>query len=636
MIARRMFVALVMLAVAGGLLTLLWQVLAPGGWTLAKLAMLVGLLGTAPWAGLCLANGLLGFLVLISAARTIDPRATPPPSCRRRSASTTCLRAASELVDANTHRPDGTGSQGESNPPVPTIVSVHETTPAATAPDPPPMAMVVTVRSEDLAPILPRLLHLLNTLASACPAWTIAAFVLSDTADPPAVAAEEHALAALAQADRARIRYRRRADNTGFKAGNVMDFLDHYATGFDLLLVLDADSAITAAAVLRLARAMQTDPRLGIVQHLTVGEPATSPFARLFQFGMRSGMRTWAAGQDFWQGDAGPYWGHNAVVRIAPFRAHARLALLPDGRHILSHDQIEAALLRGAGWGVRVLVDEDGSFEAFPPVLPEHLRRELRWLAGNLQYVHLLRLKGLQLMGRWQLVQAILLFAGAPFCLLFLLGAATAAATDRTSAFPAGAALALTLAWAGALYAPKLLGYLEVLISRAKRTRYGGTARFLAGTLAETIFTLIYDAIGPLTKTIAIARLMLGAQPGWTVQNRSARGVGWAEAARLCWPHTLMGIAVFAAFACAGPRAVLWALPFAGGLLLAVPFAVLTADRRLGHWLHRHGIAAVPEEIARNVTDAEVARPLYNSPALAGEVAERSGAGEGTTDALLR
>jgi membrane glycosyltransferase len=260
-------------------------------------------------------------------------------------------------------------------------------------------------------------------------------------------------------------------------------------------------------------------------------------------------------------------------------------------------------LLRGAGWGVRVLVQEDGSFEAFPPALPEHLRRELRWLAGNLQYVHLLGLNGLQPMGRWQLVQAILLFAGAPFYLLFMLGAAAAAATDHTSAFPASAALALTLAWSGALYAPKLLGYLEVLTSRAKRTHYGGVARFLAGVLAETIFTLTYDAIGPLSKTIAIARLVLGAQPGWAAQNRSARGVGWIEAARLGWPHTLLGIAVFAAFACAGGRAMLWAAPFAGGLLLAVPFAVLTADQRLGHWLHRHEIAAVPEEIARDAGD---------------------------------
>jgi membrane glycosyltransferase len=614
MIARRMIVALVMLGVTGGLLTLLWQVVAPGGWTLAKLAMGVGLLGTAPWTGLCLANGLLGFLVLISGAQQIDPRPPPQPSCRRRPASTTCLRAASEVVDTGLRRHDDAGSQAEPIVSTPDIIPAPETTSAATAPAPPPMAVAVTVRSEHLAPILPRLLHLLDALALACPAWTVVAWVLSDTSDPTAVAAEERALAALAQADRARIRYRRRANNTGFKAGNIMDFLDHDATGFDLLLVLDADSTMTAAAVLRLARAMQPDPRLGIVQHLTVGEPAASPFARLFQFGMRAGMRTWAAGQDWWQGDAGPYWGHNALVRIAPFRAHARLALLPDGRHILSHDQIEAALVRGAGWGVRVLVDEDGSYEAFPPALPEHLRRELRWLAGNLQYVHLLGLKGLQPMGRWQLVQAILLFAGAPFCLLFLLGAATAAATDRTSAFPAGPALALTLAWAGTLYAPKLLGYLEVLISRTKRARYGDAARFLAGVLAETIFTLTYDAIGPLSKTIATARLVLGAQPGWTAQNRSARGVGWIEAARLGWPHMLLGIAVFAAFACAGGRAVLWAAPFAGGLLLAVPFAVLTADQRLGHWLHRHGIAAVPEEIARNVggkVAAAAAAPIF-------------------------
>jgi membrane glycosyltransferase len=558
MIARRLLVALVVLGVTGGLLALLCQVLAPGGWTVAKLAMLVGLLGIAPWTGLCLANGLLGFLRL---------------------------------------------------------VSTRASTPMAAMPAPPPMAVAMTVRSEDLAPVLTRLLRLLDTLASACPGWTVAAWVLSDTADPQAVTVEARALAALSEADRARIRYRRRFENTGFKAGNIMEFLDHHASGFDLMLVLDADSSMSAEAALRLARAMQADPRLGIVQHLTVGEPATSPFPRLFQFGMRAGMRTWAAGQDWWQGDAGPYWGHNAMIRIAPFRVHARLPLLPDGRHILSHDQVEAALLRGAGWGVRLLADEDGSFEVFPPALPEHLRRELRWLAGNLQYGHLLRLKGLRPMGRWQLVQAILLFAGAPFCVLFLLGAAAAAATDRASAFPAGAALALTLAWSLALYAPKILGYLEVLISPAKRASYGGAARFLAGVLAETVFTLTYDAIGPLSKTIAIVRLVLGARPGWTAQNRFDRGVGWGEAARLCWPHTLLGIAVFSMFACAGGRAVLWALPFAGGLLVAVPFAVVSADRRVGRWLRRHGVAAVPEEVAHDVAEP---RALYTSPALGG------------------
>jgi membrane glycosyltransferase len=548
MIARRLLVALAMLDVTAGLVVLLLHVLAPGGWTIPKLAMLIGLLGTAPWTGLCLANGLIGFLVRLSARGTAAPLAVPS--------------------------------------------------------DLPPMAVVLTVRNEDLSPALTRLRHMLDAVGVACPGWTIAGFVLSDTSDPDAMAREDEAFQALSGPDRARIRYRRRANNSGFKAGNVMEFLDHHAGGFELMVVLDADSSMSAEAVQRLASMMQTDPHLGIVQHLTVGAPATSPFPRLFQFGMRAGMRSWAAGQNWWHGDEGPYWGHNAMIRIAPFRAHARLPLLPGGRHILSHDQVEAALLRGAGWGVRVLAEEEGSFEVFPPALPEHLARELRWLTGNLHYVHLLGLTGLRPMGRWQFVQAILLFTGAPFYVLFLCGAAAAAATDHASAFPATAAFALALAWSGALYMPKLLGYLEVLISRTKRAAHGGGPRFLAGMLAETVFMLTYDAVTSVSKTVAIVHLLRGRRPGWEAQNRIDRGVGWAEAIRLCWPHTLLGIVVFGGFACAGWHAVLGALPFAGGLLVGAPFAVITADQRLGRWLRRHGIAAAPEEIAPRIAAA--------------------------------
>jgi len=356
---------------------------------------------------------------------------------------------------------------------------------------------------------------------------------------------------------------------------------------------------MSAAAVLRLVRAMQADPTLAIAQHLTVGLPAASAFPRLFQFGMRAGMRTWATGQAWWQGDEGPYWGHNAVVRIAPFRTHCRLPLLPGGRHILSHDQFEAAVLRGTGWGVRVLPDEDGSWEANPPALPEFVRRDLRWLAGNLQYWHLLRLRGLRPMGRWQLCQAILMFAGAPLYLLFLLAAAAAAASDATSPFPMAPAAGLTIAWAGALYAPKLLGYAEVALSPAKRQRYGGFARFARGTLAEFGFTLLLDAISVVAKTGAMLRLAYGAAAGWTPQNRSERGVTWGEATRLLWPQTGLGVLVFAGFAAAGWRATLWALPFAGGLLAAIPLCVLTADPRFGRWLRDRQIAAIPEEHPR-------------------------------------
>jgi len=544
MAARRALVVLIVLLAAAGLGTLLFHVLAPGGWTLPKLVMLAAFAGTAPWTGLCLANGLIGFAILL-----IDgPRSLP-----------------------------GAGDPG----PLPRT------------------ALAVTVRDEDMRRVLPPLRHLLRELDACGASDAFTLFILSDTQDAQA-AAEAREVAAFRAEDRdpSRIHYRRRPANVGFKAGNIMDFLDRHADGFEVMVTLDADSEMSAVAVLRLVRTLRADPTLAIAQHLTVGLPASSAFPRLFQFGMRAGMRTWAVGQDWWQGDEGPYWGHNAAVRVAPFRAHCRLPLLPGGRHILSHDQVEAAVLASAGWGVRVLPVEDGSREANPPALPEFLRRELRWLAGNMQYWHLLRLPGLRPMGRWQLMQAILLFASAPLYLVFLLAAAAAAATDRVSAFPAAPALALTGAWLGALYAPKLLGYTEVALSPDKLARYGGLVRFVRGAAAEIGFTLLLDAVSSVAKTNALARLTFGAHFDWTSQNRGDRGVRWSEATRLLWPQTLLGVLVFAAFTTAGWTTALWALPLAGGLLTAIPLCVLTAEPRFGRWLREGCVAAIPEEIS--------------------------------------
>jgi membrane glycosyltransferase len=553
MTARRAFVVLIVLIVAIGLGTLLWRVLAPGGGTIPKILMAMAFLGTAPWTGLCVANGVIGFVLLYCSR--------PPPRPAPR---------AKEALPAT--------------------------------------AIALTVRDEDLGGVLPGLQRLLDELGDR---FTL--FVLSDSRDPTG---EADAVAAF----RGRIRYRHRAKNTGFKAGNIMDFLDHHAEGFELMLTLDADSCMSADAVLRLIRIMQADPSLAIVQHLTVGRPATSAFPRLFQFGMRAGMRSWATGQAWWQGDEGPYWGHNAIVRIAPFRTHCRLPLLPGGQHILSHDQVEAAVLAGAGWGVRVLPEEDGSYEINPPGLPEFLRRELRWLAGNLQYRHLLSLPGLRPMGRWQLIQAILLFAGTPLYVLFLLGAAWAAATDAVSAFPANAALQLTIAWLGALYAPKLLGYAEIALSPEKRARYGGLMQFAIGVATEIAFTLLLDAISAVAKTQAMLRLAIGSRADWKPQNRTDRGVGWSEAIWLLWPQTMLGVTVFAGFAAAGWTAVLWALPLSGGLLVAIPFCVITAHPRFGRWLRQREVAAIPEEINQRITPSRTRAGAAATLALQTEV----------------
>ncbi len=544
------------LLIGTGLLALMLRVLAPGGWTGWEVLLLLAWLGTLPWTTLCAANALLGFALRLR--RPVSDAAPPGP-------------------------PRGT------------------------------TAITLCLRHEDTAAALARLVPLLDGLEAAGAGHRFVLWLLSDSQDPVAVGREEAAVAAFAALRTQRlipVRYRRRAGNPGFKAGNVMDFLDHHAGGLEFFLCLDADSEMSAAAVLRLVAIMEADPRLAILQPLIAGRPAATAFTRMFQFGMRAGMRVWAAGQDWWQADEGPYWGHNALLRIAPFRAHARLEPLPDGSQILSHDQIEAVRLHAAGWKVRCLPDDEGSLEGNPPTLPDFLIRDQRWGAGNMQYWALLRLPGLRPMGRWQLLQAILLFASAPLWLVLLLAAVLNAAAPGDAATlgaapgatpgtaVGGGALFVLLAanWL-ALYAPKLLGYAELLLRPDQAARFGGRRAAVRGILAELVFTTFCDPLTMADKALFLLRLPFGARPGWLPQNRDARGVRWRDAARLLWPQAVLGAVTLGGLASAGGSAWLWGLPVAGPLLLGIPFAVLTAHPGFSDRIRRAQLCRTPEEI---------------------------------------
>ncbi|WP_338664152.1 glucans biosynthesis glucosyltransferase MdoH [Pararoseomonas sp. SCSIO 73927] len=545
---RRALFLLLCLSVVLPLAALLWRVLSPGGWTGWEVAIAVLYLGTLPWTAICTANAAAGLFLLLReedapaflVPQVVAPRAGPP------------LRTA----------------------------------------------IAVCIRNEAMEAVLPPLARLLDGLAAAGERGRFTLWFLSDTQDPAHAAAEEAAIMAVAAGAPLPVRYRRRAGNAGFKAGNVMEFLDRHAEGHELALMLDADSEMSAGAVLRLVRGMEADPRLALIQQLIAGRPAARAFARLFQFGMRAGMRAWATGQGWWQLDDGPYWGHNAILRIAPFREHARLEPLPDGSAILSHDQVEAVRLHAAGWRVRCLPAEEGSLEGNPPALPEFLARDVRWGAGNMQYRHLILRPGLTLMGRWQLAQAMLLFLCAPLWLGMLLAAVGNAATGGGAGTPVGALAALLgLTWA-ANAAPKLLGYAELLVRGERAAPYGGRGAVLRGAGAEILFSLLVEPVSLLNKSLALGRLALGARGGWAPQNRADRGVAWADAARLLWPHTLVGVGCAAVLAGVSGTAPLLALPFLAGLVLAVPVCVLTASPGLSAWLMRHRIAATPEELA--------------------------------------
>jgi membrane glycosyltransferase len=558
MTRRRLLFSVLVVATVSALLWLMALTLSPGGLGFVDWILLALFTVTLPWMVIGLWNAIIGFLILRFAA---DPVAVALPAVSR-------VRG-DEPITAS-------------------------------------VALLACIRNEAPARLLRNLTPMLEGLAASGAGANFHLYLLSDTDDAAVAAAEEQAFAALQERWHGRIAvtYRRRAANTGFKAGNLRDFCERYGDRHELGVTLDADSYMPAAAILRMVRVMQAAPEIGILQGLVVAMPSASAFARLFQFGMRLGMRSYTIGAAWWQGDCGPHWGHNAVLRLAPFAVHCDVAPLEAaglyGGPVLSHDQVEAVLMRRAGYEVRVLPEETLGFEENPPTLMEFIRRDLRWCQGNLQYVRLLLLPGLKPVSRYQLLFALLMFLDWPAWIgLAVLGTlAVALAHSPTEVVRGDAGLFLLAAVLIMWFAPTLATLLDVLMRPDERRSFGGTGRLLAGVAANIAFTLALWPIRWFSATLSFGRLITGARVGWAGQSRDDHAVPLRQAARRLWPHTLLGVLLLATLALRAPAALPCALLIAaGGLALSVPFAVFTSNAAFGAALVRFGIGRLPEEV---------------------------------------
>ncbi|HXY90177.1 MAG TPA: glycosyltransferase family 2 protein, partial [Xanthobacteraceae bacterium] len=328
----------------------------------------------------------------------------------------------------------------------------------------------------------------------------------------------------------------------------------------------------------------------------------------------RHGMRSFTAGSAWWHADCGPFWGHNAAVRIAPFTDYCRLPELsgrpPFGGPIMSHDQIEAVLMRRAGFEVRVLTEEGGSYEENPPALPDFARRDLRWCQGNLQYLRLIGLPALFPTSRMQIAFAIQMFLVSPAVVLFVILAALAAAQfPAGAAFPTASALAFYLVLVVMYLSPKFFGIADALLRSPRR--YGGVLRILVGGLVETVFTFLLLPVSMFNQTLFMTGLVFGRNAGWDVQQRDGYRVPWTDAVRGLWPATAFGLLVLSFLAFAAPAAIPWFLPFLGGLVLSIPFAVLTSLPEVGAAAVQWRLCAIPEEFE---TPAEISALLAPNP----------------------
>jgi membrane glycosyltransferase len=469
-------------------------------------------------------------------------------------------------------------------------------------------AILMCIRNESPDQVTRNLQPLMDGLMQARVAHLFHVYLLSDSSDPAIIAAETSCFEAFTAKWQGKtpVTYRRRAVNTAFKSGNIRDFCDRWGSNHDFAITLDADSFMPTHAVLRLIRIAQANPTLGILQTLIIGLPSVSVFARVFQFGTRLGMRSFTLGSTWWQGDCGPYWGHNAVIRLAPFIAHCRMPVLPGSGplsgHILSHDQVEAVLMRRAGYEVRVLPVEGLSWEGNPPTLMEFSRRDLRWCQGNMQYWQLLSMPGLKPVSRFQLAFAIQMYLGSPaWMAMTAFGIAVLAFSEAQGAryvpVKAGTGTVLFAILMLMTFAPKIATIIDVLLTRSARRSFGGTLAFAFSIAADTLFMILLAPIIALTHTIFMTRLFVFRRGGvWNSQMRQSHAVPWRLAMKRLLPQTIAGCTVLGVVAMKAPNDIGFALLGTTGLILAIPFTVATASPLIGDLFARIGICRIPEE----------------------------------------
>ncbi|MCA0856534.1 glucans biosynthesis glucosyltransferase MdoH [Phaeobacter italicus] len=462
--------------------------------------------------------------------------------------------------------------------------------------EPMKVALLVPVYNEVPWYVLGNAHSMLEELQERGGAHQYAMFILSDTRDD-AIAEQERASVEALRAmlpDGAQLYYRRRPDNQGRKVGNITDWVRRWGAGWDAMLVLDADSLMTGRAIAHLADALSRDPGAGLIQSYPQLIGAQSVFGRMQQFANGVYGLALAEGLARWAGHEGNYWGHNAIIRTRAFAACAGLPPLRSAfggeKLIMSHDFVEAGLLRRAGWSVKFLPRIRGSYEETPQTLVDHVLRDRRWCQGNLQHLNLLNAKGFRALSRFHLLHGAIGYLMAPvwFALLVIwaligTGEDTSVLTYFSEANPTMPSwpdmseprhvLVILLIYA-MLLAPKLLAVAALPMTGARFSEYGGGGRFSLSLMAEILLAILYAPILMVQQMIAVFRTALGLQKGWSPQARDGGSYSWRTLATCHALETVSGLILWAGII-AGVVS-LWLLPIAISLVLAIPLSALS------------------------------------------------------------
>ena len=446
-------------------------------------------------------------------------------------------------------------------------------------------------------------------------------FVLSDTTKPDIAQEEVRAFAQLKRrlGSAARVYYRRRDKNTERKAGNIAEWVRRFGAAYPHMLILDADSLMTGDTLVRLSSAMEQHPQLALVQTLPMIVNGRTFFARMQQFAGRVYGPVVAQGVAWWHGAEGNYWGHNALIRTAAFATHAGLPHLGGGKPfagaVLSHDFVEAALLRRGGWAVHMVPGLSGSYEEGPPSLTDMLVRDRRWCQGNLQHGAVLPARGLHWVSRMHLLVGIGHYFTAPmWAMLMLAGLAIPLQQAGFSlAQPHLDGFTPALYWRGGdperflwvfyftmavLLAPKVMGCVATLLQPELRRQSGGALRIIGSALLETVLAALMAPVTMYVQSRGVAEVLAGRDSGWETQRRDDGSVPLGSLVRRYAGLTLFGVLSGVMAYLVSPALAAWMAPVVLGMVLSVPINVLASSPTVGQYLRRHGWLSIPEESA--------------------------------------
>lgn len=471
-------------------------------------------------------------------------------------------------------------------------------------------AIVMPICNEDVATVFAGLRATCESVAATGHARVFDVFVLSDSNQPDTIAAERAAwaelraaLAAHPEQPQIEVYYRLRQRRTHRKAGNVADFCRRWGRDYRYMVVLDADSVMSGDCIANMVKLMEAHPRAGIIQTASQAVGHATLHARAQQFASRVTGRLFTLGMQFWQLGESHYWGHNAILRVAPFMQHCALAPIPGegglSGAILSHDFVEAALMRRAGYHVWLVSDLEGSYEQQPPDLLSELQRDRRWCQGNLQNARLIAEPGLHPVHRAMFAIGAMSYLSAPLWLAFLtfgtvLWISGAAIAPDWQAVPAE--LRTLWAWTLAmLFLPRVLGLVAVFLRRAQ-AGFGGGAALLASAGVETVVALLQAPVRMLAHSLFVLVALTGWKLEWKSPPREAIGISWGDATRRLAPMTGVVVLQGSGLAALQLDALVWIVPVALPLLVAVPFAVLTSHVAFGGWARSRRMLLIPEE----------------------------------------